>query len=53
MVEAKVVLVMVARGFAFEKVGLTGENGEEEVYNNMAVTSKPCDGMRMKVKKVA
>jgi cytochrome P450 len=53
MVEGKVVLAMIARGFAFEKIGLTGKDGEEEVYNNMAVTSVPCDGMRMKVKKVA
>jgi cytochrome P450 len=52
MVEAKVVLAMIARRFAFEKIGLTGKNGEEEVYNHMAVTSVPCDGMRMKVKKV-
>ena len=29
-----------------------GKNGEEEVHNNMAVTSVPCDGMRIKVKKV-
>jgi hypothetical protein len=28
-----------------------GKNGEEEVHN-MAITSVPCDGMRIKVKKV-
>jgi cytochrome P450 len=53
MVEGKVVLAMIARGFEFDKIGLTGKDGEAEVYNNMAVTSVPCDGMRMKVKKVA
>jgi hypothetical protein len=48
MVEGKVVLAVIARHFAFEKIGLTGKNGEEEVHNNMAVTSVPCDGMRIK-----
>ena len=38
--------------FEFEKIGLTGKDGEEEVYNHHAVTSVPCDGMRMKVKKM-
>lgn len=52
MVEGKVVLAMTARAFEFEKIGLTGKDGEEEVYNHHAVTSVPCDGMRMKVKKV-
>lgn len=52
MVEGKVVLAMIARAFEFEKVGLSGRDGEEEVYSNMAVTSVPCDGMRMKVRKV-
>jgi hypothetical protein len=47
-VEGKVVLAMIAR----EKIGLTGRDGEAEVYNNMVVTSVPCDGKRMKVKKV-
>jgi len=36
MVEDKVVLAMTVRRFAFEKLGLTGRNGEEEVYNSMA-----------------
>jgi len=45
-------LAMIAERFAFEKIGLTGRNGEEEVYNSMAVASVPCDGMRVKVKKV-
>jgi hypothetical protein len=35
MVEGKVVLAVIARHFAFEKIGLTGKNGEEEVHNNM------------------
>lgn len=51
MVEGKVVLAMIVRRFAFEKIGLTSRNGEEEVYNSMAVASVPCDGMRVKVKK--
>jgi cytochrome P450 len=34
-----------------EQIGLTGKNSEE-VYDNVAVTSVPCDGMGMKVKKV-
>jgi hypothetical protein len=29
-----------------------GKNSEEEVHNNMAATGVPCDGMRIKVKKV-
>lgn len=53
MVEGKIVLTMIARRFTFEKIGLTGKDGEEEVYNHMAVTSVPCDGMRMRVKMVA
>ena len=48
MVEGKVFLAMIARHFAFEKIGLTGKNGEEEVYNSMTLMSVPCDGMRMK-----
>ena len=45
-------MAVIARRFAFEKIGLTSKNGEEEVHNNMAVTSLQCDGMRIKVKKV-
>jgi len=53
MVEGKaLVLATIMRRFAFEKIGLTGRNGDEEVYNSMAVASVPCDGMRVKVKKV-
>jgi cytochrome P450 len=52
MVEGKVALAIIARRFAFEKIGLTGRNGEEEVYNSMAVASVPCGGMGWKVKKV-
>ena len=53
IIEGKVLLAMIARGFEFEKVGLTGKNGEAEVSNGYAVTSVPIDGMRMKVRKVA
>ena len=55
MLEAKVVLVAVARGFVFEKVGLTGravvDGGEKEmeVWTSNAVTSVPVDGMVMRV----
>ena len=53
MLEGIVVLVSVARGFVFEKIGLTGravvEGGEKEkeVWSEHAVTSVPVDGMRM------
>jgi cytochrome P450 len=55
MLEGMVVLVSVARGFVFEKVGLTGravvDGGEKEreVWNKHAVTSVPVDGMVMRV----
>lgn len=51
IIEGKVLLAMVARGFAFEKVGLTGKDGEDEVSNGWAVTSVPIDGMRMRVRR--
>ena len=56
MTEAKLVLVAIARGFIFEKVGLSGrvvvEGGakEKEVWSAHAVTSVPVDGMVMRVK---
>lgn len=55
MLEGMVVLVSVARGFVFEKVGLTGravvDGGEKEreVWSEHAVTSVPVDGMVMRV----
>ena len=55
MLEAIIVLVSVARGLVFEKVGLTGrkspETGleEKEVWSEHAVTSIPVDGMVMRV----
>lgn len=55
MLEGIVVLVSVARGFVFEKVGLTGQavadggQMEREVWSNHAVTSVPVDGMMMRV----
>jgi cytochrome P450 len=55
MLEGMVVLVSIARGFVFEKVGLTGrvvEDGgkkEREVWSEHAVTSVPVDGMVMRV----
>lgn len=54
MLEAIVVLVAVARGFVFEKVGLTGlavDGGEKEreVWSEHRLTSVPIDGMRMRV----
>ncbi|KAL9610908.1 MAG: hypothetical protein Q9167_004418 [Letrouitia subvulpina] len=55
MLEGRVVLVSVARGFVFEKVGLTGravvDGGEKEreVWSEHAVTSVPVDGMVMRV----
>jgi cytochrome P450 len=55
MLEGKVVLACVARGFDFEKVGLSGRevNGvvEREVWNTHAVTSVPVDGMMMRVQR--
>lgn len=56
MLEGITVLVSVARGFVFEKIGLTGratgDDGEtkEEVWSKHAVTSVPVDGMVMRVK---
>ena len=49
MMEGKVVLAAVARGLRWTKVGLSGRNGEEEVYTKHDVTSVPVDGMRMRV----
>lgn len=48
LMEAKVVLCTVARGVRFEKVGLSGRDGEREVWNTQNVTSVPVDGMRMR-----
>ena len=48
MMEAKVVLCAVTRGLRFEKVGLSGRNGEPEVWNTQHVTSVPVDGMEMR-----
>jgi len=48
LMEAKVVMCAVARGLRFEKVGLTGRNGEREIWNDMKVTSVPYDGMVMR-----
>lgn len=55
MLEALMVVAAVARGFTFEKVGLTGranDDGvaEKEVWSKMAVTSVPVDGMVMRVR---
>ncbi|KIW88360.1 uncharacterized protein Z519_10929 [Cladophialophora bantiana CBS 173.52] len=64
MVEAKVVLCAVARGFQWEKVGYSGkgqkedmerprgdgkDDGEREVWSVNQVTAVPVDGMMMKV----
>ena len=55
MLEGMTALVSIARGFAFEKVGLTGRVGvdggerEREVWSEHAVTSVPVDGMVMRV----
>lgn len=49
LLEGKVVLACVARGFVFEKVGLTGEGDEREVWSEHKVTSVPVDGMVMRV----
>lgn len=55
MLEGRVILACVARGFVFEKVGLTGQgvvNGgekEREVWSTHAVTSVPVEGMVMRV----
>ena len=55
MLEGMVVLVSVARGFVFEKVGLTGravvDGGEQgrEVWSEHAVMSVPIDEMVMRV----
>ena len=55
MLEGILVLVSIARGFTFEKVGLTGramvDGGEKEreVWSDHAVTSVPVDGMAMRV----
>ena len=44
LMEGKVVMCAVARGLRFEKVGLTGFNGEEEVWGTSNVTTVPVDG---------
>ncbi|EXJ66592.1 uncharacterized protein A1O5_10263 [Cladophialophora psammophila CBS 110553] len=64
MVEAKVVLCAVVRGFQWEKVGYSGkgqkedmerprgdgkDHGEREVWSVNQVTAVPVDGMTMKV----
>lgn len=55
LLEALVVLVSVARGFVFEKIGLTGTatrpggKTEKEVWSEHKVTSVPVDGMVMRV----
>ncbi|KAF2481414.1 cytochrome P450 [Neohortaea acidophila] len=48
MMEAKLVLCAVTRGLRFEKVGLTGRNGEREVWGTQHVTTVPVDGMKMR-----
>ncbi|EXJ61614.1 hypothetical protein A1O7_02042 [Cladophialophora yegresii CBS 114405] len=65
MVEAKVVLCAVSRGFSWEKVGYSGRNQtegmeiprgdgkddpEREVWSAHQVTSIPVDGMKMRVR---
>jgi cytochrome P450 len=55
MLEALMVVSAVARGFTFEKIGLTGRVNadgvvEKEVWSDMAVTSVPVDGMVMRVR---
>jgi cytochrome P450 len=63
MLEAKIVLCAVARGFEWEKIGYTGkkegmgtpkgdgtDDVERELWNIMQVTSVAVDGMKMKVK---
>ncbi|POS74875.1 cytochrome P450 52A11 [Diaporthe helianthi] len=68
-IEARVVMALVGRQFAFSKLGtgavildnVTGQPGldahgrykvTEEMYNAREVTSKPVDGMRMRIKVV-
>jgi cytochrome P450 len=48
MLEGKVVLAAVTRGLRFEKVGLTGRNGEKEVFQTQQVTAVPFGGMTMR-----
>lgn len=48
MLEAKVVMCAVTRGLKFEKVGLTGRDGDAEVWSTQNVTSVPVDDMRMR-----
>lgn len=55
MMEALMVVSAVARGFEFEKIGLTGRMNaegvvEKEVWSTLAVTSVPVDGMVMRVR---
>ena len=50
IMEAKVALCAMARGFEFVKIGLTGRNGEKEVRNVLATTAVPEDGMRMQIR---
>lgn len=48
LLEGKVVMAAVTRGLRFEKVGLTGRDGEKEVFSVQHVTSVPVDGMKMR-----
>ena len=50
LMEAVIMCCAVARGLEFEKVGLTGRNGEEEVWAGHRVTSVPIDGMNVRIK---
>ncbi|KIX08003.1 uncharacterized protein Z518_02658 [Rhinocladiella mackenziei CBS 650.93] len=63
MIEAKVVMCAVVRGFSWEKVGMSGrvevegipkgdgtDHPDREVWSLNQVTSVPVDGMRMRVK---
>lgn len=49
LMEAKVVVCAITRGLRFEKVGLTGRDGEPEVWGDQNVTTVPVDGMRMRL----
>ncbi len=53
MMEAMVALCCLARGFEFEKIGLSGrdkEGDERELYSGHVVTSVPIDGTVMRVR---
>jgi len=49
LLEAKVVLAMVSRRFRFHKVGLTGRDGEDEIWEAWATTKVPADRMMVRV----